>query len=289
MRKGKAEIRNWQESVRPNCYTPTIYMNTISSNVRDARERAKGRRSKWNLLLIPFAVAGIGLSWYGLTRPLLMLRSLFFPNDAFLMNGTRLGNIVTYVSPAFSALGVGLVFANLCVWMILPARQALDREAGRVKGTGFKTSNFALLKFTGIISAVALPLGALGATSYFYLTPQYITYRTSILGQERHYPWAKVARIETACWFSRGEPEDSYTLLMQDGTRVGILESHPDFIHAYPMMASALTGQAYIFDSSGVEPGCERSLSPTWRALLTSKPSDSGREATLVSPSGPRQ
>jgi hypothetical protein len=250
-------------------------MNKISNYVADARERAKRRRSKWNLLLIPFAVAGIGLSWYGLTRPLIILRTLFFPHDAFLMNGTRVGNIVTYVSPGFSALGIGLVFANACIWMIPPARRALDQEGRGVKGGQFEASNLALLKFTGIVSAVALSLAVLGATSYFYLTPQYIAYRTSIFGQERHDAWLEVAKIETACWFSRGSPEDSYALVMQDGTRVGILESHPDFFRAYPMMVSALRGQDFVFDPSGVEPGCERSVSPGLRALLTSKPADS--------------
>jgi hypothetical protein len=268
-----------------------ICMNKISNYVADTRERAKRRRSKWNLLLIPFAIAGIGLSWYGLTRPLLMLRTFFFPHDAFLMNGTRLGNIVTYVAPGFSALGIGLVFANACIWMILPARRALDEEASGAKGVQFKASNVALLRFTGIVSAAALPLAVLGATSYFYLTPRYIAYRTSIFGQERHYVWQEVAKIETACWFSRGTPQDSYALVMQDGTRVGILESHPDFFRAYPMMASALIGHDFVFDPSGLEPGCESSLSPTWRALLTSKPSDSAREPqrTFVPPFGRQQ
>ncbi len=242
-------------------------------------------------MLIPFAIAGIGVSWYGLTRPLLILRTFFFPHDAFLMNGTRLGNIVMYVSPGFSALGIGLMFANVCIWMIPPARRALDKEASTAKGAQFKASNLALMKFTGILSAAVLPLAVLGATSYFYLTPQYVAYRTSIFGRERHYPWGEVAKVETACWFSRGSPEDSYALVMQDGTRVGILESHPDFFRAYPMMVSAFSGQNFVFDPSRVEPGCESSLSPTWRALLTSKPLDSAREpkSPFVPPFGHQQ
>ncbi len=252
-------------------------MNEMSNYVAGARARARRCRSKWNFLLIPFAVTGIGLSWYWLTRLLLMLRAHFFPENAFLMNGTRVGNIVTHVAPIFSALGIGFVFANLCVWMIPPARRALEQEASGVKGAGFKASILALLKLTGILSAVALPLAALGATSYFYLTPQQIVYRTSILGRERHYPWAEVAKVEAACWFSRSAPQYSYALVMRDGTKVGVLESHPDFLQAYPMMVSALSGSSFDFDPSGVEAGCERSLSRRWRAILTSKPADSAR------------
>ncbi len=65
------------------------------------RSRATRRKSKWNLLLIPFAIAGIAFSWYGLVEPLLGFRARYFPIDAFLMNGTRLGNIALYVAPLY--------------------------------------------------------------------------------------------------------------------------------------------------------------------------------------------
>ena len=72
-----------------------------SKYIAGMRSRAKRRKSKWNLLLIPFSIASIAFGWYGLVEPLLRFRSRFFPIDAFLMNGTRLGNIAHFTSPLF--------------------------------------------------------------------------------------------------------------------------------------------------------------------------------------------
>src|SRR5215472_13003491 len=249
-------------------------MSDTSSYVAGAIQRAKRRRSKWNLLLAAFTVISIGLTWYFLALLLIALRNLFFPDEAFLVNGTHLGNIVVHVLPFFPSLGIGLMIANLCVWLVPPARRALDREASGSRDGGFKASNLALMNGTGAIGAITLPLAILGATSYFYLTRHYVAHRTWIFGRERHYAWSEVAKIETACWYNRGS-QDSYTLVMRDGTRVGILESHPDFFRAYPEIASAVSGGSYVFDSSRVERGCYRSLSPPWRQILTSKPDDS--------------
>jgi hypothetical protein len=240
--------------------------------IADARQRAARRKSKWNLLLIPFAIIGAGLCWYFLIQLLLSLRVQFFPQDAFLMNGTRLGNIAMYVSPLFPSLGTGLILANLAVWMIPPARRALNEEAGTVAGTNFKSSNTGLAKFVILISIIAFPIAVSGATSYFYLTSKRIVYRSSLLAGERHYEWSDVSGIETACWYSRQNRNDSYTFVMLDGTRVGILESHPDFLRAYPMLTSALSGHSFSFSSREVAPGCAESLSPLWRKMLTRAP-----------------
>ena len=77
---------------RSFAHRPARHRSTIGSAgvgmpleyIAGMRARATRRKSKWNLLLIAFAVAGTALSWYGLVKPLLSLRSRFFPNDAFL-------------------------------------------------------------------------------------------------------------------------------------------------------------------------------------------------------------
>jgi len=167
------------------------------------RSRATQRKSKWNLLLIPFAIAGTALSWYGLVEPLLSFRSRFFPIDAFLMNGTRLGNIVLYVAPFFPSICVGILVANFAVWTIPPARRALNEEARGVAGTDFKSSNLVVAKLLVLTSILTLPIAAMGATSYFYLTSRGIIYRTSLLSEERHYAWSDLSAIDAACWYSR--------------------------------------------------------------------------------------
>lgn len=247
-------------------------MTSSAKYIEETRLRAAGRKSKWNLLLIPFFLVSAGLSWYAAVRILLALRMNFFPQDAFLMNGTRLGNIFMYVSPLFPSIGVGLLFANFSLWVIPPARRTLEEEAQAHPSAGFKRSNVGLVKFVLIVSAVALPLAALGATSYFYLTPRALVYRPSIFTAERSYRWSDVTRIETACWFNRGRQEN-YTLLLLDGTRIGLMESSPDFLKAYPTLSTILDGRSYVFDREGVTPGCEQSLSSRWKRILMTPPS----------------
>jgi hypothetical protein len=242
--------------------------------IAEMRARATRRKSKWNLLLIPFAIAGLALSWYGLVEPLQRFRSRFFPIDAFLMNGTRLGNIVLYVAPFFPSICIGILIANLAVWIIPPARRTLNEEARGDASAAFKSSNLAVAKLLVLTSILTLPIAAVGATSYFYLTSRGITYRTSLLSEERHYGWSDLSAIETACWYSRNSRDLSYALLMRDGTRIEILESGRDFLKAYPELTSALNGRSYSFRHD-FEPRCDdETLPPGIKRALTTAPSD---------------
>lgn len=240
------------------------------------RSRATRRKSKWNLLLFPFTISGIALSWYSLVEPLLGFRSRYFPIDAFLMNGTRLGNIALYVAPFFPSICVGVLVANFAVWMIPPARRALNEEARGVAGTDFKSSNLAVTKLLVLTSVLMLPIAATGATSYFYLTSRGIVYRTSMLSEERHYTWSELSSVEAACWYSRNSRQLSYALLMRDGTRIELLESGRDFLKAYPTLSSALIGRSYRF-SHDFDPRCDNETLPSGlKRALTISPSAGG-------------
>lgn len=241
--------------------------------VAGMRARATRRKSKWNLLLIPFAIAGVALSWYALVEPLLSFRSRFFPIDAFLMNGTRLGNIGLYVASFFPSMCVGILVANFAVWIIPPARRALNEEAQGNAGTDFKSSNLAVAKLLVLTSILMLPIAALGATSYFYLTSRGVTYRRSLLSEERHYKWSDLSAVEAACSGSRNSRALSYALLMKDGARIEILESGRDFLKAYPTLSSVLDGRSYSFRYD-FEPRCDdETLPPALKKALTTAPS----------------
>jgi len=203
-----------------------------------------------------------------MVQPFLKLRQQFFPKDAFLMDGTRLGNIAMHVAPAFPAFVVGFLFANYCISNFWPGARVVTRMIER---SGFDKANSASSKMW-LVVVVAILVAGLGATSYFYLTPLVIVHRVSILQAERTYEWSEVTGIETACWYSRGQ-QQNYVLRMRDGTGIGVLESYPDFLNAYPLMAAALRGHTYTFDHHAVTARCEASLSSTWKRLLTTPPS----------------
>ncbi len=234
--------------------------------VRPRRQAA--RRSGWNLLLIPAVIIGVGGTWIGLVELLLALRAQFRPPDAFLFDGTRAGNIVTHVIPIFPAIAAGLIFGNVAVWLIPPARRALTIEGPH--GTNFKSSNRALAKGLLLLLAITAPIGILGATRYFYLTPSRICYRPSWFNQVRSYQWMDVRGIETNCWHNRSV-QFTYTLLLSDGTRLGILETSKDFLHAYPALSSSLSPYSYDFTYVG-NPACLDTISNRLRLVLASRP-----------------
>jgi hypothetical protein len=232
-------------------------------------QRLAGRRSAWNLPLILFAVIGVGGTWFGLVELLLLLRAQFRPPDAFLFDGTRWGNIITHVIPIFPAIAAGLLFGNTVVWLIPPARRAMFIHGPH--GTNCKSSNLVLAKFLIVLLAIATPIAIMGATRYFYLTPRHICYRSSWFNDVRSYQWIDVRAIETNCWHNRSV-QFTYTLLLSDGTRLGILERSEDFFHAYPALSSALSPYSYDFTYVG-NPACLDTISNRLRLVLANRPS----------------
>lgn len=243
-------------------------MVSIDFQARRA-QRLAARHSPWNLPLILFAVIAVGGTWVGLVEMLLALRAQFRPPDAFLFDGTRWGNIVTHVIPGFPAIAAGLLIGNAVVWLIPPARRALTIEGSH--GTNFKSSNRALAKGLVLLLAITAPIGILGATRYFYLTPSRICYRASWFDQVHSYQWMDVRGIETNCWHNRSV-QFTYTLLLSDGTRLGILETSKDFLHAYPALSSALSPYSYDFTYVG-NPACLDTISNRLRLVLANRPS----------------
>lgn len=239
----------------------------VDYQARDQRRAA--RRSPWNLLLFLFAIIAVAGTWIGMVELLLALRVQFRPPDAFLFDGTRWGNIVTHVLPGFPAIAAGLLCGNVLVWLIPPARRALTIESSH--GTNFKSSNRALAKGLVLVLAITAPVAMLSATRYFYLTPSHICYRPFWFSPVRSYQWMDVRGIETNCWHNRGV-QFTYTLLLSNGTRLGILETSKDFLHAYPALSSALSPYSYEFTYVG-NPSCLGTVSRRLRVVLANRPS----------------
>ena len=164
-----------------------------------ARQRARRRKSPWNLLLIPFCLMGIAGTWIGIAYLLQEYRRFLVPYDAFLFSGTRIGNIFMFVAPLFPSLAIGLIVGNFLVWCVPPARTALDREATGVRGADLRSSQLALAKLGILAAVITLPLCLLGANNFWELTPNRIDYRPMFLVTTQHYEWSSVKKIETGC------------------------------------------------------------------------------------------
>ena len=136
----------------------------------NARYRAKRRKSAWNLLLIPFALVGGIVTWYGLFRLVWLFHVALYPEHRlqdFWPAGISLSSfaasfiMVFAVAPA--ALCAGFVLANCTAWLIPLARRALDSESLGYPGTGFREATRTLLKIGGWSLCAGLPMAMVAA------------------------------------------------------------------------------------------------------------------------------
>jgi hypothetical protein len=234
------------------------------------RKRAARRKSPWNLVLLAFAVLGIGSSWIFLALLFGEYRRSLVPADAFLSSGTRFGNILMYVSPGFPSIAIGLIAANLIIWCIRPARTTLEREDKEFPETDFRSSNQGLLKLLIPLAIVALTLAFLGARNIWFLTSQGVSYQPMLSSRAKQFNWSDVRSIRTGC-YARRVIEHNFVLSFQDGTSIDLAEETPrEFLEAYPAFQQRLTGTNYEFTNSGVIGHCP--LTPRWARVLMEPP-----------------
>jgi hypothetical protein len=237
----------------------------------EERSNKPRARSPWNLLLLPFYVLGIGGIWVGIVWGVEQYRTLLCPADAFLFNGTRLGNIFFFVAPGFPSLAAGLIVGNFLWWRVPPARAAIEREPS---GGAFRASQLGLAKFGAVLAGIALPLCFMGATNVWALTPDRIEYRPMLSVAARNYSWSSVAAIETGC-FSGKSTSYNFVVTLDDKTRIDLMEESPrKFTEAFPQIQAALHGKTYRFSSNGLVGRCVASMPRRWLEILSKPPTD---------------
>src|SRR5262249_5313198 len=112
-----------------------------------AQQRALRRRSPWNLLLVPLALAGWLGTWYGLFRLVWAFHVVLYPEHRlhdFWGNDVSLLSFVPSVLMVFAllpgAVCLGLALANCLAWLVGPARRVFETEAIGHPGTSFRTA-----------------------------------------------------------------------------------------------------------------------------------------------------
>ena len=125
--------------------------------------RARRRKSRWNLLLIPAVSFPIIAVWVAAVLLAQQAHILLYPLQS-LRNAKGVWVIVAVMSPVLAAMPLGMLIGNLLVWQMAPARRALNREAEADSTTTYGASQRALLRFAlfgVLIALVATTLGAL--------------------------------------------------------------------------------------------------------------------------------
>lgn len=129
----------------------------------DQLARAKRRKSRWNLLLIPAVLLPIAAIWVGTALLAQQAHMALYPAQT-LRNARGVWVIITVMAPVLAAGPLGMLVGNFLVWKVGPARTALDREAEPHPITTYGSSQSALRKlflFAVPIALVATVLGVL--------------------------------------------------------------------------------------------------------------------------------
>ncbi len=220
-------------------------MNRINNYISDAQQRAKRRKSPWNLLLIPLAILFVGSSWLLSTRLLLYFQNSLMPANPILSSYTRIGAIFMFASPLLPSICFGMAFTNVFVWCFLPfARRVFEKEAVGREYASFKNSTKSLLLAFLISGIIVAPFCLFGVFNYFYVTSEGVLLNPLLSFTERQYSWTDVKEINTRIKAERNNLHLNYILIMNDKTKVDLLEEpRLRFIEAYDQIKPYLEEQ----------------------------------------------
>jgi hypothetical protein len=135
---------------------------------RDRRARKKSPR---NLACV---LVGLGLAafiWYYLFQAAWLFHVELYPAHAALKRAfwgdgisarAFVSSFLMLMPLGVPALTLGLLAANLLIWLIPSARHAMDAEAAGDPEMTFRGSNAGLLRWGGVASAVCLVLSIIG-------------------------------------------------------------------------------------------------------------------------------
>ncbi len=154
-------------------------MDKIKKYIQEAQERARRRKSAWNLILIPFVFIGAAFVYIIQFKALWLIHIIIYPSHSgHLSEFWREGlSFSVFISSFFLAMPIlissivlGMIIANLLAWCIIPIRRIFDREAQGVKGTSFREAMGALSKIAAYLLPICFVLGLIGAATLKSLT-----------------------------------------------------------------------------------------------------------------------
>jgi hypothetical protein len=135
-------------------------------------QRAKRRKSLWNLILIPFTIVYMFLLTKYFFLIMWNVHTIIYPQHSDMLSGfwnegiSLSAFIPSFLLSAplfFAAIPLSLIFTNVSVWFIVPLRKIFEKETQGFKGTSFKDSMKILLKISYITVPICLISSLIGA------------------------------------------------------------------------------------------------------------------------------
>ena len=130
--------------------------------ISQARQRARRKKSTWNLLLLPAVLIPLAIIWVGAVLLATVLHTSIYAGQT-LNSATGIGPILTMIAPFFGAMPLAMLLGNTLVRLLPSARHALDMEAEAFPSTSFAASQTGLRRFAAYAVPVAVCICVFGA------------------------------------------------------------------------------------------------------------------------------
>lgn len=250
-------------------------LHRVITYIRQARWRAKRRKSLWNLVLIPLCLLGIVCAGWVFFLPIQYLQDALRSESAFLAGSTNIGKILLICGLLICSIVPGLMLGNIFAWLVVPLRRIFDREAQAYPSTNFKTAMKQLTTVAIVIFIVVYPLALLGGLNYFSVDSEGISYQEWFSLDSTKHGWTQIKKIETRCWSKGMAGRGSFKVSFYDGLEIDLFSAGPKkFFSAYPRLSSLLQNIPFEFlhepkyFGQAQAPACP----PTWIDYFVRRP-----------------
>ena len=142
------------------------------------RQRQVRRKSPWNLVCVLVAFGLAAFFWYALFQAAWGLHVQLYPEHSVLKKEfwgrgisfrAFIPSFLMLMPLGIIAIVAGMISANCLVWLIPPARRAMEGEAAGDREMTFAGSNAGLLKWGGLLSAICAILSLIGLATLKHL------------------------------------------------------------------------------------------------------------------------
>ena len=140
------------------------------SYLANAQKRATRRKSKWNLLLLVVCITLWLTFHFTLYEGIKIIHNNLYPTDIYHGEVVNFAGHVAMLSLLFASLPLSFLLGNVFIWLVPPARRALDAEAKPHSKTDFLSAQKGLLKMVLYVTLPCLLLSLIGTALPWQLT-----------------------------------------------------------------------------------------------------------------------
>lgn len=179
--------------------------------------RATRRWSPWRIVLVPLGLACVIGMFVVINNFAFDDLILLGPDHAFFCTPTHFAAFVLVILGFVVSVPIGLVIANLLLWMVPPIRYSLENAESRAGGS-FVRNLSQLVTLALPMYLVVVPLYLIALSSSVCLSDGEIYYRPNIFFPLRTYDLSQVVEVRSRCTRGREGWDIGIEITMTDGS-----------------------------------------------------------------------